>query len=35
MHLAMVNALIIIQHQDHIPRHIGQIVEEQSGYMIR
>src|SRR5438094_1809879 len=34
MHLAMVNALIIIEHQDHIPRHIGQIIDEQGGHTI-
>ena len=31
MHLAGVDEVIIIQHQDDIFRHISQIVDEQSG----
>ena len=33
--LAAMNRMIIIQHQDNIVRHIGQIVDEQGGYVIR
>src|SRR5207302_9228806 len=34
MHLAAMHALIIIEHQDHILRHIGQIIDEQGGHTI-
>ena len=33
--LAAMNRMIIIQHQDDIFRHIGQIVDEQGGYVNR
>ena len=34
MHLTRMHKMIIIQHQDDILGHIGQIVDEQGGHLI-
>ena len=35
MNLAIVNEVIVIQHQNNVFRHIGQIVDEQGSHAIR
>ncbi len=34
MHLPRMNEMIIIEHQDDINRHIGQIIDEQGGHAL-